>query len=237
MAAKKLPHATLGHIMMGKSATVAMHNPMVKFERVISRLRQQQPVPIPIDEIVEAVFPDWLIRLKPRTRDGIISTHDRNALAVCKLDAGDFPFHVQLANRGRFWVRAAVMHSAYLGVHGEAPLTMARGRTYDIMVQWWQEASAVQRDIDAAQRLLESIVRLNANPVVLYREWPQLQSILHLGSGRRGAFTRDGEALNVLRGITPQRRDWLERLYATALMLPDTRIDVWVGHYYAQGEE
>jgi len=210
---------------------------MAKFDRVISRLRQQQPVPISIDEIVEAVFPDWLIRLKRRARDGAISTREHNALAVCKLDASDFPFHVQLANRGRFWVRAGVMHSAHLGVHTEAPLAMPHGRVHDIMMQWWQQASVVQRDIDEAQKLLESIVKLNANPVVLYREWPQLQSILQLGSGRRGAFTREGEVVNMLRGITPQRRGWLEKLYANALMLPDTRIDVWVGHYYAQGEE
>lgn len=232
MATKKLPH-----IMLGKTTTVAMHNPMAKFERVIGRLRQQQPAPISVDEIVEAVFPDWLIQLKQRVRGGAISARERNAFAVCKLDAGDFPFHVQLANRGRFWVRAGVMHSVYLRVHMEAPLTMPHGRAYDIMAQWWQQASAIERDIDAAQKLLESIVKLNANPVVLYREWPQLQSILQLGSGRRGAFTREGEVVNMLRGITPQRRGWLEKLYANALMLPDTRIDVWVGHYYAQGEE
>lgn len=235
----------LRHIMLGKPTVLPMSkdggpSSLKRFERVMARLRLQEPMPFPVDELLGYLLPKDFMHLDTRVAQSAASPQEQNVLSLIQVNRDETVHHVRLAPGGTvntFWFRARVLHSAYAELKESADLLMPPCPAFATLSEWMQRAWAIERDIDAATSVMERLIKVQPNPRMVYSSWPQLQSILKLPLSGAGAYASERDTRRVLESIPLPQKERIAHQFAECLMLPeDRRTHAWVGRHYGYGE-
>ena len=193
--------------------------------RLLRRMRNTLPFPVPIDLFLMTVYPEQLFLPNPRLE----SAPWRNLAA--SLNMGEIA-HFGVEGRGEhdtFWVRHP--KGIVLPVPGDASVTLTFDKTnphFPAVCHWLNEALSIQFDLVAIAEKANDFIRTAKDPRHIEHYWPELYACVVAAMGGKGTGPPPKINTRALELPIKRTRDEITTMLTKCSMLPDLPCQAWV---------